>query len=174
MKRFSIITIAGFVLAASVAHAAEPADSLAGLSFLVGDWKDAKGVVADTGGTSTGRSSFTLEAGGAALLRRDHTDLFDRAGKPSGGFDQIMMIYPEGGSLRADYSDGEHVIHYDRAQVDPGRSVTFVSVAQPGRPAFRLRYSLASADRLTVSFAMAPPGGESFQPIADGTMIKAP
>lgn len=156
------------------ARAGELGAGLAGLSFLLGDWKDAKGVVADTGGTSTGRSSFTAEAGGAVLLRRDHTDLFDKAGKPSGGFDQIMMIYPEGDGLRADYSDGEHVIHYDKAQIDPGHGITFTSVQQPGRPTFRLDYRLASPGTLSVSFAMAPPGGAGFRPIADGTLTRAP
>ncbi|UAL10175.1 hypothetical protein [Caulobacter segnis] len=171
--KMSVLALSASMLLAPTAHAGELAPGLRGLSFLVGGWKDAKGVVADTGGTSTGRSSFTAEAGGAVLLRRDHTELFDKTGKPSGGFDQIMMIYPEGDGLRADYSDGEHVIHYDRAEIDPGKAVTFTSVAQPGRPVFRLSYRLPPPDRLSVSFAMAPPGSATVQPIADGFFSRA-
>ena len=88
---------------------------LAAISFLVGDWTSVTGKVADTGDTDRGGSRITIEADGAALLRRDHTETFDAKGKPTGAFHQIMLIYPEGGTLRADYSDGEgHVIHYAR------------------------------------------------------------
>ena len=51
-----------------------------------------------------------------------------------GGFDQIMMIYPEAGTVRADYSDGVHVIHYVSAMVEPGAAVTFTSAASPHLP----------------------------------------
>jgi hypothetical protein len=80
--------------AASAAFAQAPAMSpaLAGAGFLLGAWSSGRGEVADTGGTATGSSTITAEAGGAVLLRRDHTDLYDKAGKPAGGFDQIMLI----------------------------------------------------------------------------------
>jgi hypothetical protein len=126
--------------------------------------------VAAAGGTARGASLITAEAGGAVLLRHDHTDLFDAAGKPSGGFDQIMMIYAEAGGLRAEYSDGEHLIHYVSAEVVPGQSVTFTSAAQPGAPVFRLSYERKSDGVLGVSFAMAPPGESGFHDIASGTL----
>jgi hypothetical protein len=112
----------------------------------------------------------TAEAGGAVLLRRDHTDLFDAAGKPAGAMDQIMMIYPEGGTLRADYSDGTHVIHYLAAIVKPGESVEFTSAARPDTPTFRLAYHLTAPTTLEVTFSMAQPGGADFQPIATGVL----
>ncbi|MBB2174007.1 hypothetical protein [Gluconacetobacter asukensis] len=149
-----------------------PASGLSGIRFLVGTWNAGQGTLADTGGTTTGQSTITAEAGGAVLLRRDHTDLFDRAGKPSGGFDQIMMIYPEGSTLHADYSDGRHVIHYDRAAIEPGHAVTFTSSAAPGQPVFRLGYRLLAPNRLGVSFSMAPPGSTIFRPVADGTLSR--
>src|ERR1700761_9146497 len=105
---------------------------LAALGFLVGHWSSGNGVVADTGGTSKGVSDIIVDANGGALLRRDHTDLFDKSGKPAGGFDQIMLIYPEAGTLRADYSDGQHVIHYTKADVVSGKSVVFTSAAPSG------------------------------------------
>ena len=106
------------------------------------------------------------------MLRRDHTELFDKTGRSKGGFDQIMLIYPEAGSLRADYSDGSHVIHYTRVTVTPGRAVTFVSDPQAGAPAYRLSYELKSPATLAVDFAMAPPGGAEFRPVAQGLLSK--
>jgi hypothetical protein len=159
--------------ASSVSAGAPPLNAeLRGIGFLVGRWDSGSGNVADTGGTSTGFSVVTVEANGAALLRRDHTDLFDAAKKPSGGFDQIMLVYPENGTLHADYSDGQHVIHYTSATVVAGQSVTFSSVAQPGTPAFRLTYEFHAPNILTVNFAMATPGQTVFQPIASGTLKK--
>jgi hypothetical protein len=146
---------------------------LAPLGFLVGDWISAEGVVAETGGRSRGASHVTIEAGGAVLLRRDHTELSDAAGKPAGGFDQIMMIWPEAGAVRADYSDGTHIIHYGVAAIEPGRSVTFASEASPSGPGFRLVYRLTAPGELSVAFGMAPPGGQ-LRPIASGVLRKAP
>jgi hypothetical protein len=125
--------------------------------------------VSDTGGTSKGASAFSLEAGGAAVLRRDHTDLFDAKGKPAGSFDQIMLIYPESGTLHADYIDGQHVIHYTSAAVTPGKSVVFSSADGPGS-VFRLSYELQAPEILGVSFSMKPPGQPAFLPIATGTL----
>lgn len=146
---------------------------LGGIGFLVGDWSSGKGQVADTGGTSTGSSRVTVEAGGGVLLRKDHTELADAAGKPSGGFDQIMMIYPDGGAIHADYSDGSHLIHYTQAVVDPGKSVVFTSGAQPGAPIFKLAYALTKPTTLTVAFSMAPPGSSTFNPIATGSLTRS-
>lgn len=172
MKRLTLaIAIAGSAVAA---HAQTPAlkPDLADVSFLVGDWSTGKGVVADTGGTSTGSSRITVAANGAVLLRQDRTNLFDKAGKSSGGFDQIMIIYPEEGTLHADYSDGTHVIHYTQADVVPGKSVVFSSAKQPGAPVFGLAYTLTAPDTLSVTFGMTPPGTTTFNPIATGTLRK--
>lgn len=147
---------------------------LAGLGFLVGAWSSGAGTVADTGETSTGSSTIEPAANGAVLLRRDHTALFDKAGKPTGGFDQIMMIYQDAGTLHADYSDGSHVIHYASAVVEPGRSVTFTSAGPTGAPTFRLSYTLADPRTLSVAFSMRPPGGDAFRPIATGTLTRTP
>jgi hypothetical protein len=148
---------------------AEPA----GIGFLVGRWDTGSGKVADTGGTSKGFSIVTAEANGAALLRRDHTDLFDAAKKPSGAFDQIMLIYPENGTIHADYSDGQHVIHYTSATVVAGESVTFSSESRPDTPTFRLTYEFHAPNTLSVTFGMVPPGQSAFQPIASGTLEKS-
>ncbi len=173
--RACAILSTGLLLAITVsARAAGPAaglaPGLAGIGFLVGHWSSRiPGVVAETGGTSTGTISFTPEVGGHVLLRRDHLGLLDRSGRAAGGFDILMMIYPEAGTLHADYSDGQHVIHYASALVRPGRSVSFTSAASPGAPTFRLAYTLVGADTLDIAFAMIPSGRSGVRPIATGT-----
>ncbi|WP_243043051.1 hypothetical protein [Dyella sedimenti] len=153
-------------------HATGLDPALTGVDFLVGHWTSDDGKVADTGGTSRGSSEITVEVNGKVLLRRDHTDLFNRSGKPAGGFDQLMMIYPENGVLHADYSDGKHIIHYTNATIVPGHSVVFTSSPQAGAPTFRLSYELTSPAALTVSFAVAAPGRSDFHPVASGTLKK--
>ncbi len=168
-----VLALTALLTFGGVAHAQSSAlqPGLAGLSFLVGDWKGG-GKVTENGGSAVGVSTIRPETGGLALLRRDHTDLFDAAGKPSGGFDQVMMIYPEAGAVHADFTDGTHVIHYRRGEVRPGRSVVFISDASPGAPTFRLSYDLTAPGQLTVSFSYAAPGSSAFQPIATGVLTK--
>ena len=142
------------------------------LAFLVGNWDSGEGKVAETGGTSKGGSIISVESDGSALLRRDHTELFDKAGKPAGGFHQTMLIYPDGGALKADYVDGEgHAIHYVSADVVAGKSVTFNGATGQG-PVFKLTYELKAPDQLAVIFGMTPPGATEFRPIATGTLKK--
>ena len=168
-----IATVAILLLATPVSAQTALKPALAPIGFLVGTWDGGEGKVADTGGTSKGGSVMTVESDGAAILRRDHTELFDKAGKPAGGFHQTMLIYPDGGGLKADYVDGEgHAIHYTTAAVTSGKSVTFTSAAGQG-PVFRLTYDMQSPDAMTVTFGMTPPGSDQFRPIATGTLKKA-
>ena len=149
--------------------AAEPALSAAmqPLSFLVGHWTSLGGK-AEGGRTATGVTSIEPAAGGAALLRRDRTDLSGAGGKGGSSFEQVMLIYPEGGTLHGDYFDGEHVIHYISATVVPGKSVSFDTADVPGPPRFRLTYTAEGADKLAVKFEMKPPGAPAYQTIAAG------
>jgi hypothetical protein len=144
--------------------------ALAPIGFLVGSWNAGEGKVVETGGTTRGNSVITVEAGGGVLLRRDRTELFDAKARPSGSIDQIMIIYAEGGNLCADYSDGEHVIHYTKTQVVPGRSVTFLTAGAPVAPQFKLAYELTSPTEMSVRFSIAPPGQTEFHPIAVGVL----
>ncbi len=167
-----LLTIAFAILGVSSA-AAQPAlkPEMSPLNFLVGQWKSDDGKVADTGGTSRGASLITIEADGGALLRRDRTRLFDKTGKPAGGFSQLMMIYPEGGAIRAVYEDGEgHVIHYASSAVVAGKSVTFTSAPRAGAPTFQLSYELKAPKTLMITFGLVPPGQTEFRPIAVGSL----
>ena len=173
MKPLIIALVLAAIASPALGQTATLAPPLAGIGFLLGDWTGG-GKVADTGGTSRGTSHITTEADGHMLLRRDRNELFDANGKLAGGFSQTMLIYPEAGTLRADYGDGEgHVIHYTAAAITPGRAVVFTSPAAPTAPGFQLSYALTPAGDLGVDFAMLPPGGGTSRPIASGTLKKA-
>jgi hypothetical protein len=170
IKGFAIAVSLLLATPAMAQTALKPA--LSPLAFLVGDWKSDDGRVADTGGTSKGGSTISVQSDGWALLRQDHTELFDKEGKPAGGFHQTMVIYPDGGTIHADYVDGEgHAIHYVSAEVTPGKSVTFTSTSGQG-PIFRLSYELQGPGMVSVRFGMIPPGQSEFRPIAVGTLRK--
>jgi len=174
MRYLFVLALIFATTASASAQSTAVAPALAGVGFLVGSWGNGAGKVAETGGTSRGSSTFEPEAGGAALLRKDRTELYGANGERTGSFEQIMLIYPEGGTLHADYTDGTHVIHYVSALVDAGRSVTFTSAAAAGAPTFRLRYELVKPGTLAVVFAMAPPGQTTFTTIAAGTLERTP
>jgi hypothetical protein len=167
----TVLAALALALLAQSTSAAPLQPPLAGLSFLLGTWRSGTGQVADTGGTARGASVMTSEANGAVLLRRDHTDLFDRAGKPHGGFDSLMIVHAAPSGLAAAYFDGTHVIQYDTVTISPGKSVVFATAPSPRAPTFRLTYTLTKST-LSVDFGMAPPGQTAFHPIATGTLHK--
>ena len=99
----------------------QPPDPFAGLAFLVGEWTA-------TGGGKPGeavRGGFTLrpELGGAVLVRRNRAEYDPRPGQARGEVhEDLMVIHPEGGALKATYFDNEgHVIRY-AVTAEPGRA----------------------------------------------------
>ncbi len=137
------------------------------IGFLIGRWSGDAGK-AENGVTTKGVIDIEPAMGGAALQSRGHTDLSGAKGEPMGGFDQLLLVYPESGDLHADYFDGTHVIHYVSAVVDPGKSVTFATAITPGPPRFRLTYTLRAPAVLNIKFEMQPPGAPEFQTLASG------
>lgn len=164
----AVLSALALAAAAEVAQAQALSAAMAPLGFLVGAWN---GVEARTADGGEPRGSFTIEptAGGAALLRRDHSQVFRADGSLAQTLDQVMLIYPEGGQLRADYFDGTHVIHYAKVEVDPGQSVRFTTAAQTGAPTYSLTLSRLGLDEVTVRFEVAGPGQPAFHLIAAGT-----
>jgi hypothetical protein len=164
----AVLAVAALGRLATPSARADPpalAPALLPLQFMLGDWTgDGK---TETG-TSRGTSSIHPVVGGGGILRRDHTDLFDAGGKPAGGFDQLMVIYGDQGRVRADYLDGQHVIHYLSAETGPGESVTFVSDDKSGGPVFRLTYRRTGPETLHIVFSMQPPGAPGPRVIAEG------
>jgi hypothetical protein len=72
--------------------------------------------------------------------------------------------------MHAEYSDGQHLIHYTSAAVIAGKSVTSTSTVKVGIPTFQLTYELSGTDTLSVTFGLVPPGQSAFQPVATGTL----
>jgi hypothetical protein len=157
-------TVAGEV----TQHAARLSAELAPLGFLVGSWHQTNAQIRNVA-QSRGSFSFGPVIGGRALLRRDHNNfVMLRGHDPS--YEQIMLIYPEGGQLRADWFDGLHVIHYTSITVD-GRTVRFDSKPQVDGASYRLTYT-SGVKGLEVRFEQLRAGARAFRPIAVGTAAK--
>jgi hypothetical protein len=133
------------------------------------DWSDWKPLVGEWTGdrpkpdSPTGSFTLSPELQGRVLVRKNYAVYT----KPTAArHDDLMVIYKDGATTRADYWDNEaHVIHYT-VTVDKNRWV-FVSEG-PG-PRFRLTYILTSPTALGLLFEMAPPG----EPIAWKQLIQA-
>jgi hypothetical protein len=165
-----------FLNAAQVAGAGQPAaspdgpaggqppalvEALRPLQFLLGSWE---GTGTGAPGASTGTAGFTVDLQGHALLRRATNDA------PTGHHEDLMVIYPGTGDLRALYIDNEqHVISYRVTVTSDPRGAVFLSEETPGAPRFRLTYALGKDGVLTTSFAMAGPGAADFKTYVEGT-----
>jgi hypothetical protein len=115
------------------------------LSFLLGTWLgEGKG--------SSGEFSLQPDLGGRVLVRHHAATVGTER------HEDLMVIYPEASSFRADYWDSEgHTIHY-RVTTAEGQAV-FTSEEGPG-PRFRLTYRKNPDATLRIVFEIAPPGGE--------------
>jgi len=134
---------------AGAAQAAEP--GWTPLSWLVGDWKG------EGGGVETGRGgfSFTPEAGGQVLVRKNFAAYPAQNGKPASRHDDLMVIAGDAGRLRATYWDSEgRTIHYAVTEATADH-VLFLS-DDPAGPRFRLSYR-KTPNGLTGRFEIAPP-----------------
>lgn len=154
------------LFAPALLQAAPAADPLAALDFLKGEWAsgDSSG---EPGKASGGAFSFKPEAGGKALLRRSFAEYPAAEGRPASRHEDLMVVYAEGGTLKADYWDNEgHVIHYS---VEAGSgSAVFTSLPGPG-PRFRLSYRRQDASTVGLSFEIAMPG-KDFAPYIQATV----
>ena len=151
-----VVAVSATLCATAAAQPAMPAADWGAWKPLVGEW------VADaTPDGATGGSSFALELQGRVLVRKNFADY----AKTKQRHDDLMVIYQEHGSTRADYWDNEgHVIHYVATVGDGGKRFTFVSDAGAG-PRFRLTYVVTGARTLGLSFEIAPPGSpEAWKP----------
>ncbi len=158
------------LVAAAPAQAQALSPPLAGLAFLVGDWSGTGKSENDT--TDKGTSSIRPVVGGNAMLRRDHNDVTDKAGKP------VEKLRPD----HADLSGRQHAARrLSRWRThDPlcdgrrsaRRSVRFETAPAAKAPAFRLTYAKSSADGLDITFEMQPPGAPAWIAVAKGTVTR--
>src|SRR5215475_11743768 len=130
MYRMMAATLVVAASATGMAQPAMPAADWSAWKPLVGEW------VADaTPDGATGGSTFTLELQNRVIVRKNFADY----PKTKQRHDDLMVMYQERGTTRADYWDNEgHVIHYVATASDGGKKLVFVSEAAPGQPRFRL------------------------------------
>ena len=91
-------------------------------------------------------------------MRRGRAILAPRTGEEQGTVhDDLTVVWPRGNGLAASYWDDEgHVIRY-AVRTEAG---TVIFESEPGVPGprFRLEYARRGADRVEVTFSVAPPG----------------
>ena len=133
------------------------------LAPLLGDW-----TAAGTGKPGEGTGGFTLtpDAGGKVLVRRSFAE-YPKAPR----HEDLMVIYREGGALKASYFDNEgHVIRYGVTAAPAEKRAVFLSDPGPG-PRFRLTYDWSAPEALKLVFGIAPPDApEKFGRYLEGTM----
>jgi hypothetical protein len=132
---------------------AADADSFAALRFLLGDWR-----AVDTPAGETGAFAFRLAVQDRVIVRTNEADYAATADRPASRHDDLLVIYRENASLKAEYFDSEgHVIRYAVESGAPN-VVTFVSDPSPREPRYRLTYRAETNGTLVGSFEIAPPG----------------
>ena len=151
--------VAAALLLGSGAASAQPAQPLAPLQFLVGDWR-----AIDTAPGESGAFAFRLGVQNHVLVRTNEATNDANATSPTARHDDLMVVFVENGVVKADYFDNEgHIIRYT-AHVETNR-VAFVSDPDPNGPRYRLTYAVADGGVLVGSFEIAPPGAaDQFKP----------
>src|SRR5215831_19673357 len=95
------------VLFTSFAQGAPPA-ALQPLQFLLGDWQ-----AIGSGKPEEGTGDFTFKASlqNHVIVRTNHADYPASGGRPASRHEDLVIIYMEGETVKADYHDSEgHVI----------------------------------------------------------------
>jgi hypothetical protein len=135
-------------------------DSLSALRFLIGDWQ-----AIDTPPGETGAFTFKGAVQDHVIVRSNEARYAATAEHPASRHDDLLVIYSENGSIKADYFDSEgHVIRYAVRTRQPNAAV-FVSDPHAREPRYRLTYTAGANGILTGSFEIAPPGSpDSFKP----------
>ncbi len=151
--------LCGLLLLATMVSARAQSDPIASLRFLIGDWQ-----AIDTAPGETGLFTFKLAVQDRVIVRTNQAIYEATADRPASRHDDLLVIYVENGSIKADYFDNEgHVIRY-AVQSKP-EAVVFVSDPSPREPRYRLTYSAGANGVLLGSFELAPPGSpDAFRP----------
>ena len=121
------------VLVFAVSIAPAQTDSLASLRFLLGNWR-----ASGTPPGETGAFTFRLAVQDHVIVRTNEANYAAKADRPASRHEDLLVIYSENGSIKADYFDSEgHVIRY-AVQPRDQNAVVFLSDPTPGEPRYRL------------------------------------
>jgi hypothetical protein len=142
---------------------------LAPLAFLIGTWD----ALPDATG-ATGSCAFTMDLQDRVVVRKNYSTTPGANGNPDTTHVDLMMIYVEGGGVKADYYDSEtHVIRYAVSAAAGPNRVVFLSDATANGPGYRLTYSLDAPGIVKGQFEIAPPGKPgAFTPYLSWAMKK--
>jgi hypothetical protein len=150
----TLLFACAFLSCSSPLIAQAPA-ALARFQFLVGEW-EATG--SGSPGEGGGRYTFSPDLQGRVLVRRSFAAYPATADRPAYRHDDLMIVFVDGETARADYYDSEgHVIRYAVDSPEPGLAV-FVSDVNPSAPRYRLTYARAADETVAGRFEIAPPG----------------
>jgi hypothetical protein len=140
------------LLVGTAAVRAESPATLASFQFLLGEWEG----IGDQAG-ATGGFRFAAAVQDRVIVRTNYSNTPASANTPAARHDDLMVIYVDGGTVKADYFDSEsHVIRYI-AEARPDE-VVLVSEIKSAEPRYRLRYVRRSATTIDGTFEVAPPG----------------
>src|SRR5262249_34687084 len=100
------ILLAAIALLAATSMPQTQADSFAPLRFLLGNWQ-----AIDPPAGESGSFSFAASVQGRIIVRTNEANYAATAERPASRHEDLLVIYGENGSLKADYFDSEgHVI----------------------------------------------------------------
>jgi len=157
MKRAVAIA---FVLVLTQGAAGAQTDAFGALRFLFGNWQ-----AVDLPAGESGGFTFKLGVQDHVVIRTNEAHYAAAGDRPASNHDDLLVIYREDGSLKADYFDSEgHVIRYV-VDTPSGNVATFVSARVAGQPRYRLTYHADPAGLLVGSFEIAAPdAADTFKP----------
>ena len=165
LRTLATVSVALFVLTVPI-RGQSPAP-LAPLQFLLGEWEGIGDQAGETGGFTFARSVQDH-----VIVRTNYSNTPASGGKPASRHDDLMVIYDDGGIVKAEYFDSEgHVIRY--IAVAKAGEVLFLSDVKASEPRYRLTYTRGSATTLIGKFDVAPPGKpDAFAPYLSWTARK--
>jgi hypothetical protein len=153
-----LICILLFILLLSSIAQSQTNDSTGwiGWEFLLGDWIGGGG--GSVPGQGSGWYSFSYDLQKQVIVRKNHAEYPATKDLHEYTHDDLMIIYREPKKpVHAVYFDNEgHVINYTATLLNAG--VIFVSDSSTAGPRFRLTYTPAGPDSVTIRFDIAPPG----------------
>jgi hypothetical protein len=142
--------------------------SLAGMAFLAGDWNIAGGRVPLYGAHPEGFEKITPELDGKAYVMEVHTVLFGVEGQDMGTNDSVLLVYPDGDAIKAEYTNGHVGTAYKVEIVEPGKLVRFTS-DKPG-VFYQFTFALKDPDTIEVARAVKKAEEEAFAPFEFETL----
>ena len=147
-----LLAVVAVALCGAPAHA-DAVAVFAPFDFLLGEWIG----IGDQAG-ATGGFTFTLDLQNHVIVRTNYSNTPATATQRASRHDDLMVVYVDGGTTKAEYFDSEgHVIRY-HVHATPN-AVVFVSEAGAAEARYRLTYRRGAAPgTLDGTFEVAPPG----------------